>query len=49
MGGFADGVLLESTIDGIAREKGLGAEGFVALHAKAAGETRSIEPLYGNK
>jgi hypothetical protein len=29
MGGFADGVLLEGTVDGVTGEKGFGAKGLV--------------------
>lgn len=46
VGGFAEGVLLESAVDGVAGEEGLGAEGFVAGLAEGAGEAGSVEPLF---
>lgn len=45
MGGFSDGVLLESTVDRVAREEGFGAEGLVALLAETAGKAGAVEPL----
>lgn len=46
VGGFSDGVLLECTVNGVAGEEGFGAERFVALHAEAAGEAGTVEPLH---
>lgn len=45
MGGFADGVLLEGAVDGVAGQEGFGAEGLVGLLAEVALEAGAVEPL----
>jgi len=45
MGGVGNTVLLEGSVNSVARESSLGAEGFVGLLAKIAGEAGAIEPL----
>lgn len=49
VGGFADGVLLEGAVDGVAGEEGFGAERFVGLLAEVAGEAGAVEPLGGGR
>jgi len=43
---FGDAVLLERAVDGVAREKGLGAQRLVGRLAEVAGEARAVEPFY---
>jgi hypothetical protein len=45
VGGLGDGVLLEGTVDGVARELGLGAEGLVGGHTEGARQAGAVEPL----
>lgn len=45
VGGLGDSVLLEGTVDGVARKLGLGAEGLVSSHAVGAGQAGAVEPL----
>lgn len=45
MGCFADCVLLERTVDGVATEEGVRAVGFVAEEAELAGSAGSVEPF----
>lgn len=45
MGGFADGVLLECAVDGVAGQESFGAKGFIGLLAEVAGEAGAVEPL----
>jgi hypothetical protein len=43
---LCDAILLECAIDGIARQKRLGAERFVCLLAEVALQARAIDPLH---
>lgn len=43
--GFADGVLLEGAVDGVAGQEGFAAEGLVRGLAEGAGEAGAVEPL----
>lgn len=45
VGGLSDGVLLEGTVDRVAREEGVGAERLVSLLAEVAGKARAVQPL----
>lgn len=45
VGGLCDGVLLESSVDGVAGEQGLVAERLVAVLAVGAAQARAVEPL----
>lgn len=46
MCGFSNAVLLESTVDSVTGEEGLGAQRLVGLLAEVAGKAGSVEPLY---
>jgi hypothetical protein len=43
--GLGDGILLERTVDGIAREESLGTERLVGVLAVRAAQARTVEPL----
>lgn len=43
--GLGHGILLEGAVDGVARQSGFSAKGFVGSHAVGAGQTRAVDPL----